>query len=427
MRVKPDETAMNTSWQPKLICRTANLLFAAFLAGCSQLPLDGPTYRDITTGAAASLTNQRDTIAYDYALVDINPIVIENLAEIGVPTLHHTFGTKHSSAPKIRVGVGDIVQVSVFESAAGGLFIPVEGTNRGGNFVTLPNQAVSHSGTIAVPYAGAVRAAGRTPTEIERDIERKLSSRAIEPQIVVTVIEQNSATVAVVGDTLNGANKFKLTGSGERVLDVLSRAGGLRFAGHELFVTLQRGNRRATIHFPRLVNDPGENIFVTPGDTIYVYREPQKFVAVGALGSVSQTSGLTVQFNFDQERLSLNEALARAGGLQDHRADPAQVFLYRVEHRETLARIGVNLSRFAPEQHSIPTVYRANFRDPSSFFFAQKFQMRNKDIIYVANADATEVVKFLNYIRAVTSTVAGVSSDVTLTRDVLDGRHILGK
>lgn len=417
---------MTVSRQPTLIYGTAKLLFAAFLAGCSQLPLDGPAYRDITTGAAASLRSQRDNIAYDYALVDINPIVVENLIELGVPTFHHTFGTRHNSAPTIRVGVGDVVQVSVFESAAGGLFIPIDGINRRGNFVSMPNQTISHAGTIAVPYAGTVRAAGRTSTEIERDIERKLTSRAIEPQVVVSLIEQNSSAVSVIGDAVNGANKFKLTGSGERMLDIISRAGGIRFAGHELFVTLQRDHRRATIHFPRLVNDPGENIYVAPGDAIYVYREPQKFVAIGALGSVSQTSGLTGQFNFDQERLSLNEALAKAGGLQDNRADPAQVFVYRVEHRDTLAKMGVNLLRFLPEQHSIPTIYRANFRDPSSFFFAQQFPMRNKDIIYVANADAAEVVKFLNYIRAMTSTVSGVATDVRLTKDILDGRHVLG-
>jgi polysaccharide export outer membrane protein len=174
-----------------------------------------------------------------------------------------------------------------------------------------------------------------------------------------------------------------------------------------------------------LVNNPRENIFVAPGDTIYVYREQQKFVAVGALSSVGQTSGLTGQFAFEQERLSLNEAVAKAGGLLDSRANPAQVFLYRAEFREALQRMGVDLSKFAPSQKFIPTVYRANFRDPSSFFFVQAFPMRHKDIIYVANADANEVVKFLSYLRAVTSTVSGVATDAVTTHDAILGRHIL--
>ena len=46
-------------------------------------------------------------------------------------------------------------------------------------------------------------------------------------------------------------------------------------------VTLQRGTKRSTIYFPTLVNHPEENIFVAPGDTIYVFREQQKFLAIG--------------------------------------------------------------------------------------------------------------------------------------------------
>ena len=401
------------------------LLSAVIVTGCSHLPLDGPAYRDIDGGAAATLPIDRHAIAYDYALVDVNAHVLDSLDRIGNPSLHTHFGMRGSSSPGNRMGVGDVLQVSIFESATGGLFLPAESGPRPANFVTIPSQVVSRSGTISVPYAGAIRVAGRTTSEAERDIERKLASRAIEPQVVLSVIEQNGSSVSVLGDTVNGANKFKIAAAGDRMLDIISRAWGVKYAGYDLYVTLQRNGQRATIHFPRLVNDPKENIFVAPGDTLYIYRDQQKYVAIGALGSVTQTSGVTGQFAFDQERLSLNEALAKAGGLQDTRANPAQVFLYRIEHRETLEKIGVDLARFAPEQKHIPTIYRSNFRDPSSFFMAQKFSMRNKDVIYAANSDSTEFIKFLSYLRAVTSTVSGVAVDTQTTRDIISGRHIL--
>jgi polysaccharide export outer membrane protein len=175
------------------------------------------------------------------------------------------------------------------------------------------------------------------------------------------------------------------------------------------------------------VNNPAENIFVAPGDVVYVYREQQKYVAFGALATVGQTSGLTAQFAFEQEKLSLNEAVAKAGGLLDTRANPGQVFLYRLELREALEKMGVDLGHFPIEQKLIPTVYRANFRDPSSFFVAQAFLMRHKDVIYVSNADSVEVVKFLDYMRAVTSTVSGVAGDSVLTKDAIQGRHVLGE
>src|SRR5262245_61894571 len=394
------------------------LIASALLAACAplQLPVDGPYARDIARGAATSLVSDRHTIVLDYALVDINKTVLECAIDVGPGSFFKTFGTKSGPAPIIRVGVGDVVQVSVFESASGGLFVPAEAGVRPGNYVTFPSQQVDRSGTINIPYAGAIQAAGRTLPEIQSDIESKLSNRAIEPQVVVTLVEQNATEVAVVGDVLNGANKFRIRLAGERVLDIISKAGGLKYPAYELFVTLQRNSKRATVYLPTLVNNSAENVFVTPGDTIYVYREQQKFVALGALGAGGQTSGLTAQFAFDQERLSLTEAVAKAGGLLDARANPGQVFLYRMEYREALEKMGVNLSMFSPDQRFIPTVYRANFRDPSSFFFAQGFSMRHKDVIYASNAEVVEVVKFFDYVRAITSTVSGVKGDVVVVK-----------
>jgi polysaccharide biosynthesis/export protein len=314
------------------------------------------------------------------------------------------------AAPIIRIGVGDVVQVAIFESSSGGLFIPSEAGVRPGNFVSLPPQEVDRNGTITVPYAGQVSVVGRTVPDVQKDIESRLTSRAIEPQVLVTLVERNATDVTVVGDVVGGvvtaaAARFKIKLGGERVLDLVSKAGGLKYPGYEAFVTLMRGQRKATVYFPTLISHPEENIYVAPGDILYVYREQQKFVAVGALGAAGQTSGVTGQFAFDQERLSLNEAVAKAGGLADTRANPGQVFLYRLEHREMLERLKVDLRAFPPEQVMIPVIYRANFRDPSSFFFAQAFQMRHKDVIYVSNADTVEVSKVLDLL-AFTTTIA---------------------
>lgn len=392
-------------------------LVCAVVSGCNALPTSGPYSRDIIDGAAVSLVNEPREVVFDYALVDINRTVLDEVAAVGPGSFFKSFGGGRGPAPAIRVGVGDVVQVSIFESSAGGLFTPTEGGIRPGNFVTLPPQTVDRSGTITVPFAGQVQASGRSPFEIQNEIEKRLSNRAIEPQAIVAISEQNATEVTIVGDAVGAANKFKIRPSGDRVLDVVSKAGGLKYPGFETFVTLQRGKMRSTVYFPALVNRPDENIYVAPGDTLYVYREQQRFVAVGALGSVGQTSGLTGQFSFEQERLSLNEAVAKAGGLLDSRANPGQVYLYRMEIRETLERMKADLTKFPRDQKVIPTVYRANYRDPSSFFFAQSFPMRHKDIIYVTNADAIEVIKFLDYVRSITSTVSGVADDALVTRD----------
>jgi polysaccharide biosynthesis/export protein len=257
-------------------------------------------------------------------------------------------------------------------------------------------QMVDQNGFISVPYGGEIKVAGATLKDIERDIESRLSDRALEPKAIVAFTEQNATAVSVIGE-VNAPKKVRLTMGGERMLDMIAQAGGPKNPGYETFVTLQRKGRKATVFFNTLVAHPKENIYAAPGDTIYVYREPRRFVAFGAVGvavgvgASSALTGLSSLVTFDQDRLTLAEGVGKAGGLLDTRADPAQVFLYRLEIRDSLEAMGVDLSRFPPGQKTIPTVYRANFRDPSSYFFAQQFPMRNKDVIYVANSESVQV------------------------------------
>ena len=93
-----------------------------------------------------------------------------------------------------------MISVTIFEAAAGGLFIPAEAGVRPGNFVQLPNQNVDTSGNITVPYAGAIKAAGRTPSEIQNDIVKAIGNRAIEPQAIVALVTQNTSLISVLGE-----------------------------------------------------------------------------------------------------------------------------------------------------------------------------------------------------------------------------------
>jgi polysaccharide export outer membrane protein len=349
------------------------------------MPVAGPQSWDVRAHVA-------DGDSLPYALVKINPDVVDVLASF-TPRLSSAFSDKRP--PKeIKFGIGDIVSVTVFEAAAGGLFIPSEAGVRPGNFVSLPNQAVDSMGNITVPYAGAIRALDRTPAEVQQSIVNALRNRAIDPQVVVSLVEQRTSLISVLGE-VNTPARFPASAAGEKILDEITRAGGPKGQGFDTWVMLERDGKRATVPFGALVYEPENNIFARPNDTIYVYREPQTVVVFGA-------SGQQGQFNFDAWRISLAEAVAKAGGLNDTLADPASVFVYRGEVREVAERLGVDTSNF--EGPIIPVVYNVNFRDPSGYFMATKFQMHNKDVIFASNAAAVEQAKIMNYIRLVTAT-----------------------
>lgn len=358
------------------------------LSGCTNpmMPVAGPQSWDVRAHA-------QDADSLPYALVNVTPETMSVLASYE-PGFAGMF-TDSRPPKEIKFGIGDIVSVTVFEAAAGGLFIPSEAGVRPGNFVQLPNQAVDARGNITVPYAGAVRALDRTPEEVQQAIVNALRNRAIEPQVVVSLVEQRTSLISVLGE-VNTPSRFPASASGERILDEITRAGGPKGQGFDTWVLLERGGKRATVPFGALVYDSRNNIFARPNDTIYVYREPQTFVEFGAAGQQGQ-------FNFDAWRISLAEATAKAGGLNDTLADPASVFIYRGETREFAERLGVDVSKF--NGAIIPVVYNINFRDPAGYFLATKFQMRNKDVIFASNAAAVEQAKIMNYIRLVTATV----------------------
>jgi polysaccharide export outer membrane protein len=332
-----------------------------------------------------------------YALVKLTPEAVSKIANYEPRGLAGAFPDKRVQPSRIKFNIGDVVSVTIFEAAAGGLFIPTEAGVRPGNFVTIPDQSVDNDGNITVPYAGLVKAAGRYNGEIQDDIVNRIKNRAIEPQVVVALTQQRTSLVSVFGE-VNTPARYPAAASGalDRITDAITRAGGIKGQGFETWVMLQRGDRRATVPFANLVYEPSNNIYVQPNDRIYVYREQQKFVAFGAAGQQGE-------FNFDAWRINLSEAVAKAGGLVDVQADAASVYLYRAEPREVAELLGVDVSRFTGEL--IPVIFSINFRDPGGYFLATNFQMRNQDVVFIANSPSVDVTKFLIYVNAWMATV----------------------
>ncbi|WP_289034208.1 polysaccharide biosynthesis/export family protein [uncultured Roseibium sp.] len=382
------------------------------LAACDTLPRSGPDHGLISSQATDSVVEESGSAqasAIKYAFLDLTPNILSYIKDPSPGSFYQSFGGGRGGAPEILVGVGDVVQVTIFESSAGGLFIPADAGSRPGNFVELPQQTVDKQGYVSVPYAGQILASGRSLPQIQTEIESKLANRAIEPQVIVSFIERNATSAAIVGE-VNDPAKLDINESGDRILDFISRAGGLTYPGYESYVTLQRRGRSAKVYFNSIIANPQENIYVAPGDTLYVDQEQRAFQAFGA-------AGLSGEFKFDQEELTLAQGVGKAGGLLDSRADPGQVFIYRLESKKSLSDVGIDTSRFDDGEQEIPTIYRTNFRDPSGYFLAQKFNLRDKDVIYVSNAESVELIKFLTVLNSVTSTVSGVSGDARLTRN----------
>ena len=284
----------------------------AAVAGCSTLPDSGPSANDVATQQASAEQGQR------YLVVDINGAAIEALKHRGLGSFYARFGDRRLTAEPV-VGVGDAVTVTIWEAAAGGLFTAPAVTNTistGSNSATIPEQTVGRDGGITVPYAGRVHVAGKTTRAVQKEIEEALQGKAIQPQVLVNVTKPVSDSVSVGGEVAQGS-RVPLSVKGDRVLDVIDEAGGVRSPVNETFVELSRGFTTSRMPLVRIVADPRENIYMHPNDVLTLVRDPQTFLAYGAMGQ-------NAEIPFNADGITLAEALSKAGGLLDQPRRPAR-------------------------------------------------------------------------------------------------------
>lgn len=381
--------------------RTALKACAVFallvLSACSTVPGSGPLSNE--------LKKQSEEQAFDefgYALVDINESSMKTILAHQPQGFQHKFSNE-KWRPKSTVGVGDVISVVVWEPTQQGLFSGGEGGNR----AELGPFQIEQSGKIPVPYVGQVTAKGRTIAEIRWAIQSQLKRKAIDPQVVVSLIENRSSTVSVNGD-VQKAGQVPISQKGDRLLDMIAKAGGPSTPAGETMVTLVRGERRGTQLLRTIYENSAENLYVRAGDQVFLTHDPQTFTAFGAVQKVGE-------YPIVGQDVSLVEALGRVGGLSDNRANSTGLYLFRYEPSALLYDLG--MTEYADTNTPTPVIYRLNMREGRSYFFGQSFLVRDKDIVYVANSYGTEFVKFIGIVSSVTSPIVGTAATVSNVSD----------
>ncbi len=361
----------------------------ATCAACSTIPTSGPSRAQV---ARAGDTTSPTGIQ----IVDVTDQVAQQLfAERKSGDFAAALGG--GSVYQQQLGVGDGIEISIWEAPpatlfGGGQVDAKGGLESGGSRVTtLPDQAVDAQGNVSVPFIGAVRALGRTPSQLQADIATRLKNMAHDPQVMVRLSQNATSYVTIVGD-VSQSNRMPLTARGERVLDALASAGGVRQPVDKITVQVTRGQTVASLPLQTLIRDPRQNVPLHAGDVVTALYQPYSFTALGATGK-------NEEINFEAQGITLAQALARAGGLQDNRSDARGVFVFRLENRNALNWPVAPIRTTADGK--VPVIYRLDLRDPNSFFVAQSFVMDNKDLLYVSNAPVTELQKVLNLVFSV--------------------------
>lgn len=367
------------------------------LAGCTALGGSGPTHASIKRLNEASYTG------HDIALVDLNSTALKR---INGYEQSRSFATLlgDSDAQDPVLGAGDVLDISVWEAppavlfgAAGEAATPGSGAQSR----TVIQQVVSTDGALSIPFVGRISADGKTPAQIEREIVRRLTGRANDPQAIVRLSQNDARNVTVLGEVV-GSRRVPIGPRGERLLDVIASAGGARQPVGQITVQLSRGPATASMVLDKVIRDPQQNIRVKPGDVVTLLYQPYTFIALGAIAR-------NAEIPFEGGKFSLAQALGRTGGLRDDRANIQGVFVFRLEEPDAIDP--ANAANARPmENGRIPVVYQLNMSDPTAFFVAQDFVMRDKDILYVSTAPGADLARFVSTVASITFSAISIGN-----------------
>ena len=387
-----------------MILRTVGVLAlpVSLLVGCSTypawLPASGPSVGQVTV---------QEEIASPIPVVEVNDMVARQMMA-AQKREHFSEAFPGDRMDGHRVGPGDVIEVSVWEAPPAALFGAASLDSRGGiatsRVTTLPEQMISHEGQINVPFAGSITVSGKSPQQVEALIAGRLKGKANQPQVMVRVIRNSTSNVTVVGE-VGQSQRMQLTAKGERLLDAVAAAGGVRHPVGKTMVQISRGGKVLAMPLESVIQDPAQNVYLRPGDVLTALFQSSSFTVLGATGKNEEVS-------FEAQGITLAQALARAGGLRDNQADARGLFIFRFEEPSVLQEPAGQLYDRTPDG-KIPVVYQLNLKDPRSFLVAQNFPVKNKDVVYVANAPSAELQKFLGIL---TSSIYSISNTINLSK-----------
>lgn len=349
------------------------LALLAILSACAR-PADGPSAGSIYNTTLPH-TNQHVPVQ---RLADAPATLPPSLVSYG-PSDRGLAIFRSSGYSDTRLSRGDVIDVTIFDSGEDGLFSSTQSKS-----LNLGRFTVDSSGYVTMPFVGRQRVAGSSPQAVQSQIVKGLKGSAVSPQAVVTVVDKPSSGVTVNGG-VNKAGNYPLTARKERVLDMIALAGGASADPSAVDVTLTRGSQRASAPLTRVMNEGDQNVYLLPGDQLQLDKDAPSFTALGAFKSVGE-------FEFQPGKLTVAQALGRAGGLLDDRADAGNFYLFR--NQPVYSPATVNGKPVAPIRTGVkPAIYRIDLHDAANFVLMQQYQMQNGDILYASNAGMVDAAK----------------------------------
>ncbi len=125
---------------------------------------------------------------------------------------------------------------------------------------------ISGDGQVNIPYAGALPAGGRTPSELERSIERTLIDKKIFRWPTATINVVTTLRYVVIGGNVRGPSRMQWSPDLTLMSAIAAAGGPGDFAGDK--INLIRNGAITVYSYKKLRKDPSQDPKLLPGDQV---------------------------------------------------------------------------------------------------------------------------------------------------------------
>ncbi|WFM70026.1 polysaccharide export protein [Halomonas sp. CKK8] len=359
-----------------------SLLPVGAMTGCSLAP---GGHIDYESTEQLSLDDQVD-------IVPITPSLISTYRAQSAEPTSRTMSTemlRQMENYQYQVGAGDVLNIIVYDHPE--LTIPAGSERSAEESGTL----VHSDGSIYYPYIGNIQVEGKTVEEIRRILTSRLSTYIADPQIEVSVAAFRSKKFYVSGAVENPGVQ-PITNVPITLLDAVSQAGGAADNANWHHVTLNRDGREITLSLYEMLKngDMTQNRLMRPGDVLHVSSAENQGIAI--MGQVRNPG----QILAGRERLTLTDALSRAGGVVESRAEPSGIFVIRGNGQGS---------------EKMATVFQLDISNAVALNMGSYFPLQPQDVVYVTSAPLARwnnVISLLLPSISLPGNVASTATDV---------------